>query len=48
MAINLAKITLDFLRSHSEEKYAAREIADWIFKNNPEVIAEKRSRSAAV
>jgi hypothetical protein len=47
MRLNLSKTVLDFLQAHTEEKFTARQIADWIFKTYPSECREKRDRSKA-
>ena len=36
----------EFLRSHPEERFTSRPIADWIFKQYPDESAEKRKKSS--
>ncbi len=48
MSLNLSQIFVDYLQNHANEKFTAREIADWIFVNFPEECKEKQSRSKAV
>lgn len=45
MALYLAKTVLDYLKARPEEKYTARQIAEWIFSNFPEACQEKKSNS---
>jgi hypothetical protein len=47
MALNLSKIVPEFLQAHPEDKFTAREIADWILKTYPEECHEKKLRSKA-
>jgi len=47
MKLDLSKKLLEFLSSHPEEKFVARDIAEWIFENNPKAIEAKRKRSTA-
>lgn len=47
MLLNLSKVVLDFLQDHPEEKFTAREIAEWIFATYPSECKEKRNRSKA-
>ncbi len=47
MALNLPKAVLECLQAHPEEKFTARQIADWIFKVYPSECQEKRDRSKA-
>ena len=37
MALNLGKAVLDFLTAHPDEKFSARQIAEWIFAIFPEL-----------
>jgi hypothetical protein len=43
--MNLAKLVIGFLNERSEQKFTARQIADWIFATYPEECQEKRSNS---
>jgi hypothetical protein len=45
MALNLAKNVLDCLKSKSEERLTARQIAEWIFKTYPVECQEKKISS---
>jgi hypothetical protein len=45
MALNLAKVVLDFLRSRPEEKLTARQISEWIFSTYPSECQEKKFNS---
>lgn len=47
MSLNLTKTVLEFLQAHQEEKFTAREIADWILKTYPAECREKQARSKA-
>lgn len=47
MALNLKKLTNDFLESNPEIKFTARQIAEYIFKEFPEECEEKRQNSTA-
>ncbi|KTD62123.1 COG2958 family protein [Legionella spiritensis] len=47
MALNLTKITIDFLKSNQGQKFTAKEIAEWIFANYPEECKKKQQRSKA-
>lgn len=35
MALNLGKSVVDYLAAHPEEKFSARQIAEWIFATFP-------------
>jgi hypothetical protein len=48
MALNLAKTVTDFLGAHSEQKFTARQIAQWIFENFPAECKEKKSNSTFI
>lgn len=43
--MNLAKLVIGFLNERSEQKFTARQIAEWIFATYPEECHEKRSNS---
>lgn len=45
MAMNLAKLVIGFLNERREQKFTARQIAEWIFATCPEECQEKRSNS---
>lgn len=45
MGVNLAKVVLDFLKEHSEQKFSARQIADWIFATFPDECQAKKQSS---
>lgn len=47
MSLNLSKTVSEYLQAHPEEKFTARQIADWIFKAYPTECREKRERSKA-
>lgn len=47
MSLNLTKTVLEYLQAHSDEKFTAREIAEWIFETYPAECSEKRQRSRA-
>ncbi|MCV2876327.1 HrgA protein [Rhodobacteraceae bacterium XHP0102] len=47
MALNLLKTVADFLQTRPEEKFTAREIAQWIFDNFPDECQAKRDKSKA-
>lgn len=48
MALNLSKTFVEFLKTHAEQKFTARQIADWVFETYPEECAEKKKRSANI
>ncbi|CAM2973613.1 COG2958 family protein [Dichelobacter nodosus] len=45
MALNLAKIVIGYLKAQPEEKFTARQIAEWIFDTYPVECQEKRANS---
>jgi hypothetical protein len=45
MALNLRQTVVDFLKLKEEERFSAREIAQWIFENFSEACEEKRQQS---
>ncbi|HRL22522.1 COG2958 family protein [Alcaligenes sp. SDU_A2] len=45
MALNLGKTVVNYLASHPEQKFSARQIAEWIFETYPAECQEKRSNS---
>lgn len=47
MGIQLTKLTKDFLSAHPEQKFTAREIADWIFNTYPAECEQKKTNSAS-
>ena len=46
--LNLAKKVVNFLQQNPEQKFTAREIADWIFKNYPDECRQKLERSTVL
>jgi hypothetical protein len=42
---NLRETIIEFLKSHTEQRYSARQIANWIFETNREACEAKRRRS---
>ncbi len=48
MSLNLRKIVVEFLRQNPEQKFTAREIANWIFGTYPDECAQKQARSTAI
>lgn len=36
MALNLAKAVISYLKERPEEKFTARQIAEWVFATYPE------------
>jgi hypothetical protein len=48
MALNLGKAVLDFLTAHPDEKFSARQIAEWIFATFPEECQAKKANSQAL
>ncbi|KAB8036881.1 HrgA protein [Silvanigrella paludirubra] len=45
--LKIAQKTYDFLKQHSDNKYTANEIANWIFNNYPIECKKKQKRSTA-
>lgn len=45
MKLNLRQSVIDFLKSHPEERYKARQIAQWLFDTQRETCEEKRRKS---
>lgn len=47
MALNLINIVADYLHANAENKYTARQIAEWIYETYPAECQEKQERSRA-
>ena len=47
MALNLANTVVEFLQQNPEQKFTAREIANWIFETYPDECRQKQKRSTA-
>jgi len=45
MGLNLRKTVFEFLKARPEERFTARQIAQWVFENCQEACEEKRSQS---
>lgn len=45
MTLNLGKVVIDYLSSHPEEKFTARQIAEWVVSSFPEECQNKREKS---
>ena len=45
MALNLAKIVVEYLSAHPEQKFTARQMAQWIFDNHAAECQEKKANS---
>jgi uncharacterized protein len=45
MKLDLSKKIVEFLKQHQEQKFTARQIAEWVFKTYPEECMAKRERS---
>jgi len=45
MRLNLSQTIIDYLRSHPEEKFTARYMAQWVFDNFPNECQAKKQRS---
>ena len=48
MALNLGKSVVDYLTAHPEEKFSARQIAEWIVATFPTECDVKKSSSNAL
>lgn len=48
MALNLGKSVIDFLSTHTEEKFSARQLAEWIFSTFPDECNAKKASSQAL
>ena len=47
MALNLVNTVAEFLRQRPEQKFTAREIANWVYETYPDECREKQQRSKA-
>lgn len=47
MALNLTNTVVEFLQQNPEQKFTAREIANWIFETYPNECRQKQKRSTA-
>ncbi len=45
MALNLRQAVVGFLKDRAEQKFTARQIAEWLFESFPEECQEKRAKS---
>ena len=45
MPLNLGKTVIDYLKSRPDEKFTARQIAEWVFENYPDECQKKRANS---
>jgi len=48
MTLNLANAVIGYLRERPEEKYTARQIAEWVFATYPEQCQAKKARSKSL
>ena len=48
MGLNLAKTVVDFLAERTEQKFTARQMAEWIFENFPAECQEKKANSTSI
>ena len=48
MALNLVNVIGEFLKQNPEQKFTAREIANWIFEIYPDECRQKQNRSRAI
>lgn len=47
MALNLAQRVVEFLQQNPEQKFTAREIANWVLETYPDECRQKQKRSTA-
>lgn len=45
MALNLAKAVIGYLKERPEEKFTARQVAEWVFATHPNECQEKRANT---
>lgn len=45
MALNLARAVIGYLKEWPEQKFTARQLAEWVFKTYPDECQEKRANS---
>lgn len=45
MELNLAKTVVGYLKAHPDEKFTARQIAEWVFATYPEQCQAKKQSS---
>lgn len=45
MTLNLGREVMDYLSTHPEQKFSARQIAEWIFETYPAECQAKKSNS---
>ena len=48
MVLKLTDTVIDFLQSNPEQKFTARDIADWIFAEHPDECRKKKNRSQVI
>lgn len=48
MSLNIANTVVEFLKGRPDEKFTAKQIAEWIFQTYPEECRAKQQRSTAV
>jgi len=48
MALNVSKTVIDYLTTRTEEKFIARQIAEWLFIRFPETCQAKKSNSKTI
>lgn len=48
MKLNLVKVVVDYLRARPNEKFTARQIADWVFHTYPDECQAKKDSSQAL
>ena len=47
MALSVTEIVVEFLQDRKDQKFTAREIAEWIFKTYPDECRKKQATSKA-
>ena len=48
MSLKLAKTVVAFLEKRAEDKFTARQIAQWVFENFPAECQEKMAKSTSI
>ena len=48
MALNLGKSVIDYLTANPEQKFSARQIAEWVFTTFPDECQAKKDSSQAL
>jgi len=47
MSLNLTITVAEFLQNNPEQKFTAREIAEWIYERYPDLCQQKQQKSKA-